>query len=334
MPEKFLKPRVRVVATLVAVTLALTGCAELPAAAPTTPVDYKACVIEQKGANLTPLADVADYGVKQAVVTYGISRSVSSVTTSKLASTIKKQVQANCKLFVVSGSGFAGQLAEVAKATPSANFVYVSDQATATLAYANLENLVVFSVDTYEAGLLTGILAAGLTDNARVLTGVCPVEGFIAPFKAGYDFGISKYSTLSGSSVENVVYFDMLPPNGEMQPDVALVGGCPISEASYILNNTEAKWVGYGRDLYNEPTMSNLKGRLAANIEPQIDSKLLELIASDLEGDFIGGSYGSFHGTFGNGGLEVSPEHEINIPPTLIELIKSAALDYETSLKK
>ena len=312
----------------------MTGCAELPVDAPITAVDYKACVVDQKTVSLTPLADVADYGVKQAVVTYGISRSVFTVTPSRLASMVQKQVKQGCNLFVVSGTGFASQLVNIAKDNQSVNFVYVSDEPNSALVYANLENLVVFSADTYEAGLLSGFLAAGLTDNSRVLTGFCPVEGFVEPFKNGYDDGISKYSNLLNSSVDNIMYFDSLPMNGPTQPDVALVGGCPVSEATYILNNTEMKWVGYGRDLYNDPTLSKLKSRLAANVAPQIGTKLLELIASDLEGDFIGGTFGSFRATFGNGGLALSPEHDINIAPTLIDSLKTVALDYETSLKK
>jgi len=334
VPEKSSTMKPSRLAMISIAVLLLTGCAELPSDAPVTPVDYKACVVEQKAESLSPLAELADYGVKQAVVTYGIGRSVFTVTDSQFRATVQKQLKQKCSLFVVSGVGFENQLVEVAKMNPSANFVYISDQSSSALVFANLENLVVFSADTFEAGLITGFLAAGLTDNGRVLTGVCPVPSFIEPFKAGYDDGIVKYSSLSGNPVENIRYFDTLPANGPFQPDVALIGGCPKSETTYVLNNTEAKWVGYGRDLYTDSSMSKLKTRLAANIEPQIGAKVLELIGADLEGDFIGGTFGSFHATYGNGGLQLSPEHDINIPPALIELLKTAALDYETSLKK
>lgn len=321
-------------ALLSAGALLLSGCAELPADAPVTAVDYKACIVEENTPLASPLVEVADYGVKQAVVTYGITRYQLSVIATKLKTTVAKQVKQHCNLIVVSGIGFADQLAEVAKAYPGANFVYVSDQTEPALVNANLENLVVYSVDTYEAGLLSGYLAAGLTDNAKVLSGVCPIDGYVEPFRKGATEGVSKFSVDSGTSIENILLFDMFPANGPMQPDVTLSGGCGVTEASSTLTQTESKWVGYGLDLYYEPTLSKVKGRIAVTVVPQLAPKLMELIGSDLEGDFIGGRFGSYHATYGNGGLALSPEHDINVPATLTAPLKTMAEDYEASLKK
>ena len=330
VPEKSSVKKISRIALISAALLLLTGCAELPAAAPISPVDYKACVVEEKGPTLSPLADVADYGVKQAVVTYGITRAVVSVTDSKFESAVSKLVKQKCNLLVVTGVNFADQLVSVAKDNATANFVYVSDQTHSDLVSSNVENLVVYSVDSYEAGLLVGYLAAGLTDNDRVLSGL----GFVEAFTRGIEDGVSKYSTATSQAIENIRLIDMVPSNGPTQPDVAVSGGFGVTEATNLLVGNEFKWVGFGRDLYNEPSLVQVKNRIAVTVEPRLGGKLLELIASDLEGDFIGGTFGSYHGTFGNGGLGLSPEHDINLPATLLQELKTVANDYEASLKK
>lgn len=330
VPEKSSVKKTSRLALISAALLLLTGCAELPAAAPISTVDYKACVVEEKGPTLSPLAAVADYGVKQAVVTYGISRNLSSVTEVRFADTIAKQLKQGCQLFVVTGAGLAKQMLEVAKDNQAANFVYVSDETNSSLVSANLENLVVYSVDTYEAGLLTGFLGAGLTDNARILLSL----GFSDAFQRGTSDGISKYVATSGNPIERIYLMDMMPPNGPTQPDVALSGGFGETQVQSWLTGTEFKLVDYGLDQYNVTALAKLKNRLAVTVEPKLGDKLLELIGSDLEADFIGGSFGSYHATFGNGGLGITPERDINLPPALLENLKTVAIDYEASLKK
>jgi hypothetical protein len=313
--------------------LTLTGCAELPTDAPISKVDYKACVVEEKGQLPSPLLDVVDYAVKQAVVTYGITKTTVATVPEQFEKTIAKQAKQKCDLMLISGFGFSELIEPAVKNNPSINFIYVSDRSNASLVRSNQENLVVYSVDTYEAGYLAGFLSAGLSENARVLTGVCPVVGMNDLFSKGLIAGVSNYSLVSGVAVEEVMMFDMLPPNGPMQPDVYATAGCPSEDDVSTLNQTEMKLVGYGRDRFGEAAFEQIKNRIAATVQPQLGTRILDVIGSDLESDFIGGTLGSFTATYGNGGLELSPEHDVNLPPALLERLKTAAADYEASLK-
>lgn len=333
MPENKSKFKKSAFSALFALTLTLTGCAELPADAPISKVDYKACVISEKDPLPSPLTEIADYAVKQAVVTYGITRDSSSVIPEKFAVTVAKQIKRSCNLLVVSGYGFAAQLADVAKGNPKVNFVFVSDRAHSSLVRSNIENLVVYSVDTYEAGYLSGFLAAGLTGNGKVLTAVCPIIGMYGAFVKGMGAGMTNYTEVTGNKVDEQILFDFLPPNGPNQPDVYIGAGCPPENEVSRLDQTEMKLVAYGRDRYADPAFEKVKSRIAATIQPQLGTRILDVIGSDLEGDFIGGTLGSFTATFGNGGLEVSPEHDVNLPPALLERLRVAAADYEASLK-
>jgi basic membrane protein A len=333
VPENKSKFKKSALSALFALTLTLTGCAELPADAPISKVDYKACVISEKDPLPSPLTEIADYAVKQAVVTYGINRNSSSVIAEKFASAVSKEIKRKCNLVVVAGFGFAAQMGEVAKSYPKANFVFVSDRIHSSLVRSNIENLVAYSVDTYEAGYLSGFLAAGLTGNSKVLTAVCPTIGMRESFVKGMTAGMANFSDATGNKVEEQILIDFLPPNGPNQPDVYISAGCPAENDVSRLEQTEMKLVAYGRDRYSDPAFEKVKSRIAATIQPQLGTRILDVIGSDLEGDFIGGTLGSFTATFGNGGLELSPEHDVNLPPALLERLRVAANDYEASLK-
>jgi hypothetical protein len=90
---------------------------------------------------------------------------------------------------------------------------------------------------------------------------------------------------------------------------------------------------GFGRDLFFNTSLGEQNKFVAATVVPQIAPRLLEVIASDLEGDFIGGSLGSAVASFGNGGLKISPEHEVPFPSNVLKQLEQLALDYEITLK-
>jgi hypothetical protein len=76
-----------------------------------------------------------------------------------------------------------------------------------------------------------------------------------------------------------------------------------------------------------------LKPQIAATVIPQAGPRLLELIADDLESEFIGGALGSVGASFTNGGLVISQEHDVPFPAGELEKLEALAETYEISLK-
>lgn len=327
--EKISKFRRLAGLSLAALTLTITGCAELPADAPTTPVDYRACVVSPKTSNYDLLAETADYSVRQAVVTYGIQRSRLNSNAANFAKDVSKQIRQGCRLFVVTGSDLSQAVLAASAAHKNVNFAYIINQRISSLEKVNQENLVVYSIDTFEAGLISGYIAGSASTNRRVLGYLCPNDGF-NEFLQGVQEGVSK---VPGAPVQYEMLFDSMPPAGPNQPGVIVSAACDLKDSDQIVTGTTGNLLGYGSDLYGMFTSEANQKRVLSTVEPQFGSRLLDLIASDLEGDFIGGSLGSYIATFGNAGLGLSAEHDLNLPSGTAENLKTLTTDYEASLK-
>jgi basic membrane protein A len=329
VPEKFLKTRFRMIATLSALTLALTGCAELPLDAPTTPVDYRTCLETQTATDAMGINEVADYAVKQAVVTYGVNRTVQKSSVSKFAANTEKLVQQGCDLIVVSGSAFADALSDQVAGNPNVNFLYLTDQPAPALLANNFENLSVFQVDSYEVGLLLGELAGTFAKDHTVAAECTPAGG--ERLVSGIRAGIAGYSANSGNPTTFQIA-ETAPASSSLRILLGCKGDWDFNDylADYV---KPIKAVGYGRDIYLNENYADSKAILAATVIPNIRPRIMEVIASDLEGDFIGGRLGSTVAQYGNGGIVISPEHEVAYPENLLKRLEQIALDYEVTLK-
>ena len=315
MPEK--KYRARLIATLATLTLALTGCAELPKDAPISEVNYRACLETETDSDALGINEVADYSVKQAVVTYGVKRTVQKSSAKKFESNTSKLVKSGCNLIVLSGVGFSANVANVVASHPEVNFLYLTDRPESKLLAENLDNLAVYQIDVYEAGLLIGEIASSFSTDGRVASECLPPgrETLVAGIRAANPgFEISKtapsYST------------------------VRVLLGCPGDQTINLADYSVAKkLVSFGGDLYLNPAFADAKPYIAATVIPSIRPRILEVIASDLEGDFIGGRLGSNVALYGNGGLTISSEHEVVYPTNLLKRLEQVALEYEVTLK-
>jgi basic membrane protein A len=327
VPENSAKFRFRLIASLSALTFALTGCSELPASAPITPVNYRACLVTEGSADDNAVNALADYSIKQAVVTYGIQRSVSQSTPAKFAATVKKMVAQKCNLVVVSGSGFASQLSTVVAAMPAENFVYLSDSSASELLKADLQNLSIYEIDLYEAGLVSGYVAASISVS-HVVTMACGTR-VSETYLEGARAGAARFDQVGMTNTR------VNPAAGLAvdYTDVLLTAGCVGDLAPIGQDPKVVAMIGYGPDLYLNQSLGDAKSRVATTVIPQIGSRLLEIIASDLEGDFIGGSLGSTVAHYGNGGLQLSPNHDFSLSGTVVNELQSVTTDYEAGLK-
>ena len=326
MPENFINRRVSVAAGLLALAGLLSGCSTLPADSKIEPVDYRACLVTDGAANLVGINDSSLYSLNQAVVTFGIQKTVVESNPAKFENTIKRLVKAKCNLISVVGSRFEASLTNFVAANPQTHFLFTTDGSDSKILRSDLDNLAVYRLDVYEAGLLAGHLAASFSEN-RELAVVCG-NSVNLRYLAGVRAGVAAFD--SESSLTTRVSTDGIVSG---LTDVVLNYGCldqiPISETS----TPSFKLIGFGRDIYLEPELETLKPQIAATVIPQAGPRLLELIAADLESEFIGGALGSVGASFTNGGLVISQEHEVPFPAGEIEKLEALAETYEISLK-
>lgn len=327
MPEiPFLK-KTSLIALISATALAITGCAELPAPSPTSDVNYRACLVTEGANDALGVNEVADYAIKQAVVTFGVQRTAQKSSAGKLAANVNKLKKQGCDLIVLSGQGYSAVLDSVVVARPETNFVYIVENSQPDLIRADRDNLAIYQIDMLEAGMLTGHLAASMSELAKVAV-ACEPPGRTR-FIQGLRAGVTWFNADNEAKVE--FYFgELAPARSSMLIAVGCENDLSINGGGYALHTRVS---GFGRDLYFNPKLAEQKSDVAATLMPNIGQRLLEVIASDLEGDFIGGSLGSTMATFGNGGLLVSPEHEVPYPANELKQLEQLALDYETNLK-
>ena len=328
MPENSSRRKASLIAWISVATFALAGCAELPNAAPTTPVDYRGCVLSQSDSSDSTLAEVSNYSMNQAAVTYGIKRTDLEVTSAKLNSGVKKLAKAGCQLVVVSGSGFGSAMPATASSFPDINFIYVSERAEPEISAANLDNLVSYGVDLYEVGIISGYLAADLSQLHYVSLGCSSEIG--ETLLSGARFGASNFDSEHDVTTRVVARAGTMATAETSLPDVELVAGCA---KSFVANDSVRAYIGYGRDNYLDTRFETAKNKIATTVVPQLGSKILEVVASDLEGDFIGGNLGSVTATYGNGLLALSPDRDIAINAETLTKLQTVVADYEATLK-
>lgn len=315
------------IALVASVALTLSGCAELPDPAPITPVDYHACLMTETATDSMGVNEVADYAMKQAVATYGVKRTVLRSSPAKFVGSVQKLHKQGCNLIVLTGDGFAPQVDEMVMTRPETNFLYITESAMPDLIRADRDNLALYQLDLYEAGLLAGHLAASMAELSTIAV-LCELPEK-RQFVSGIRAGISKFNDGSTAQVEFAAGA-MASADASVRIAVGCDGELAVGSSD---PNQAARFIGYGQDLYLNPILGEYKKNVAATIIPNVRPRILEVIASDLEGDFIGGSLGSVFAKFANGGLVISQEHEIAFPAGELDQLERIALDYETTLK-
>lgn len=326
MPEKSLTRAILRVAGAFALAGLLSGCTTLPSDSKVETVEYQACLLTDGDARRPGIADSAVYSLNQAVVTFGIKKNIVESNPSKFEVASNTLVKAKCNLIAIAGSRFTPLIQPLVEANPDIHFLFITDGDDRSLLAANLENLAVYRIDVYESGLLAGHIAASVTANRQlgVVCGSAVNQQYLEGIRAGveaYDLENETNTTVySGTSMVAIA-------------DVLLPFGCRDQIPNETDNRMPFKLVGYGRDLYADPELSPSKSLVAATVVPQAGPRLFEIIAADLESEFIGGTLGSMVASFGNGGLVISDEHEVPLPSGELDALKLLAQQYETSFK-
>ncbi|MEO0313481.1 MAG: hypothetical protein RL140_711 [Actinomycetota bacterium] len=320
-------PGFRATALAAILSFALTGCADLPSPDPITPVDYRACLLTETSPDALGVNEVADYAMKQAVATYGVKRTVLRSSPAKFLVSVEKLHTQGCNLIVLTGDDFAPQVDEIVMTRPETNFLYITETAQPELIRADRDNLALYQLDLYEAGVLAGHLAASMAElnTVAVLCELPEKRQFVAGIRAG----ILKFN-------EDFPYQTQFAVGAKAAADssVRIAVGCDGELAVGSSDaNQSVRFIGYGLDLYLNPMVGEYKKNVAATVIPNVRPRILEVIASDLEGDFIGGSLGSVFAKYGNNGLVISQEREIAFPAGELEELARISRDYETTLK-
>lgn len=326
----------RAAALAAASLFALTACASLPADAPIEKVDYRACLITQDDpfGRATGLGELSEYGVKQAVVTYGVGFEKVSSTKEKFAAGVKSLAKKGCNAIVATGPDFGNQVATSAVANPSINFLYVGADQDMAVVDGSVGNLAVYRVDLFEAGMVQGYVAASLSKSNRVGLFSQP-EVNDAGIQAGVRAGVGIYDFEHGTQT-SVMILGFLPSNSESAEaaDVVLIpSNADITRALPAIVSSKVTLVALGGDLYENDEVKEVRSQIFASVHLEVAARIMEMIAADLEGEFIGGSLGSTVATFGNGGIKLSPEHEQNYANGLVDAIQKFTLDYETKTR-
>ncbi|MEY2694052.1 MAG: hypothetical protein RL142_400 [Actinomycetota bacterium] len=328
--------RFRAIALAILASFVLGGCATLPADAPVEKVDYKTCLITQGDAlgRATGLNELSEYGVKQAVVTYGVGLESASSSSAKYNSDLKNLAKKNCNSIVVSGPDFGALVAASAVANPGINFLYIGTAQNPARVDGSIGNLAVYEVDLVEAGMVQGYLAASISKVHRIGLYQQPIVvdgGIQAGVRAGAR--IFDEDNKTQTSVLDVVALlaDYSMPGSV---DVALIpSNANLDVAIPELVNSKANIIALGGDAYENEFFKEVRSQLFTSVRPEVATRIMEMIAADLEGEFIGGTLGSTIATFGNGGIKLTPEHEQNYPAGLLDAIKHFTLDYETKTR-
>lgn len=325
MPEKSSARAIFKIAGLFALAATLSGCATLPADSKLETVDYLACLVTDGDATKPGLNDSSLYSLNQAVVTFGIKKSVSETNPAKFEAVASKLVKNKCNFIAVVGSRFTEFLEPLVSTSPQVHFLFVTDGSDKSLLKADLQNLAIYRVDVYEAGLLAGHLAASVSGNQQI--GILCGNSVSASYLSGVRAGASAYDaeneTNTTVNARNTAFSDVLMPYG-CRDEI------PKLDADYRMPFT---LVGFGRDLFFDPALELLKPKVAATVIPQAGPRLFEAIASDLESEFIGGPLGSTVASLGNSGLVISAEHAIALPDGELEQLRTLAETYEMSFK-
>ena len=318
-------------------TFALAGCASLPADAPVEKVDYKGCVITQGDAfgSATGLNELSEYGVKQAVVTYGVSFAKAEANRSDFAGAVKSLAKKGCNAIIASGPDFAGLIAAAAVANPDINFLFVGDSARdANAIDGSIGNLAVYLVDLYEAGMVQGYTAASLSQLHSIALYLQPQVddgGIQAGIRAGVAIYDEENRTQTNVYIAGVLMADYSKPGAS---DIALIpANADLMNAIPELKNSKVTVVALGNDFYELDGTKDFRAQIFGSIRPEVATRIMEMIAADLEGEFIGGTLGSTTATFGNGGIKLTPEHEQAYPAGLLDAIRHFTLDFETKTR-
>ena len=323
-------------AAIAVAALTLTGCAAKPGA------NYKACMVSDAGGFKDASFNEEAYnGLKNAEKNLGVQiktvQSPETATQTDYVTGVNALVDAKCNLIIGVGFNLANAVRDAAKANPSIDFALI-DSALSNDDYSplSLDNVKPIQYDTAQAAFLAGYLAASETKTGKIATYGGMLLPSVTIFMDGLKQGVDYYNTNNGTSVQvlgaegtdtskwaatgdfndqskgKTLTEQFIAQGADIVLPVA--GPVGIGTGMATLDHAGTMVIGVDSDWYNLPAHSAYKANILTSIEKKMAGAVENVIKSGVDKNFMGGDANQYVGTLSNGGVQISPEHEVAYP--------------------
>lgn len=305
-------------------------------------VDYKACMVSDEGGfDDASFNEEAFNGLQRAVDELGVEsatvESNSGATLTEYSSAIESLVGEGCDIVFGVGFNLATAVRDAAQDNPDTDFALI-DSALSNDDFSplSLENVKPVQYDTAEAGFLAGYLAAASTETDKVAT----YGGILLPsvtiFMDGLKQGVDYYNTENGTEVEVLGATDEDQGNWsatgdfsdiakgknlseqfiDQGADIILPVAGPVGQGTgqATLDAEGVMLIGVDSDWYTLDAHAEYKQNILTSIEKKMSDAVFNIIQTGIDGTFTGGDENQYVGNLANGGVRISPEHEVAYP--------------------
>ena len=338
-----------------------TGGAATPATATQAPgsqqpsVDWKACAsFDASGLGDKGFNDLAQQGLEDAKAAGFTTAYTEATGAADYASNIQRLMDEGCRTIVVVGVEQTQAVVEATLANEDIAFAQVDatwDEAANGPTPANFTGLD-FQVD--EAAMLAGYLAAGFSNSKIIGTYGGEQYPGVTRFMDGYYAGVKIYNerkdaaakllgwdaaTQKGTFVGGDTPWSDLAKGEQLAKQFLDQGADIVGPVAGATGNASikamagaAKWA-IGVDTDQALSLPEYSKAILTSAEKRIDVAVLETIRKNAGGD-MGGE--SFLGTLANGGVAISPFHDLDsqIPAELKAEVEQLSMDVASGAVK
>lgn len=310
--------------------------------APAESIDYKACMVSDAGGyNDASFNQEAYAGLLRAVDELGVTKaeveSPPSATQTDYATGVDSMISEGCDIVIGVGFLLGSAIRDAAIANPDVSFALIdSGLSNDDFSPLSLPNVKPIQYDTAEAAFLAGYLSAATTKTGKVAT----YGGLLLPsvtiFMDGFKQGVDHYNSEKGTAVEvlgatgddssswaavgnfdNIADGKVLSENFiQNGADIVLpvAGPVGIGTGQATLENEGALVIGVDSDWFNLDAHTEYKANILTSIEKKMSDAVFAVIQSGTADSFLGGDENQYIGNLANGGVRISPEHDVAYP--------------------
>jgi len=308
----------------------------------TETVDYKACMVSDEGGfDDASFNEEAFNGLQRAESELGIEtaevESNTGATLTEYSSAIDSLVGEGCDMVFGVGFALATAVRDAALANPDTDFALIdSSLSNDDFSPLSLENVKPIQYDTAEAAFLAGYLAAATTETGTLATYGGQLFPTVTIFMDGFKQGVEYYNAENGTEVEvlgatgddqaswsNTGDFSDIAKGKNLSEqfidqgaDIILPVAGPVGQGTgqASLDSEGVKLIGVDSDWYNLEAHEEYKQNILTSIEKKMSDAVFNVIQSGVDGTFTGGDENQYVGNLANGGVRISPEHEVAYP--------------------
>lgn len=305
-------------------------------------VDYKACMVSDEGGfDDASFNEEAFNGLQRAEDELGIEtaavESNTGATLTEYSSAIESLVGEGCDMVFGVGFALATAVRDAAIANPDTDFALI-DSALSNDDFSplSLENVKPIQYDTAEAAFLAGYLAAGTTETGTLATYGGILFPTVTIFMDGFKQGVDYYNEQNGTEVAVLGASDEDQANWsatgdfsdiakgknlseqfiDQGADIILPVAGPVGQGTgqASLDSEGTLLIGVDSDWYNLDAHAEYKQNILTSVEKKMSDAVFNVIQTGVDGTFTGGDENQYVGNLANGGVRISPEHEVAYP--------------------